>query len=108
MSHSDYKTIKLDRNEARKLISKITAQHPENIRFSGHSIRELANDQLTTVDALNVLKSPDSKIHSEGELENGSYRYRLETTHLVIVVAFTTDGTGLNIVTAWDKRKGRR
>jgi len=73
MSPIDYKTSRLNRNEARKQIGKILSQHPENVRFSGHAIRELGNDDLTTTDALNVLKSPHAKI---------------------------------NVVTAWDKRKG--
>ena len=100
MSPSDYKTDKLNRNEARKLISKIVNQHQARIRFSHHAIRELGNDNLTTVDALNILKSPDSKIYQDGEFENGSYRYRIETTNIVIVVAFSIDGSGINVVTA--------
>lgn len=80
--------------------------HPENVRFSRHAIIELANDDLTPTDALNVFKSPDAKIHQEGEWESGNYRYRLETSHLLIVVGFWNDGTGLSVVTAWDKRKG--
>ncbi len=82
-------------------------QQPENIRFSGHAIKELNADDLTVTDALNVLKSPDARIHQDGEFEKGSYRYRMETTNLVIVVAFSINGSSLNVVTAWDKRKGR-
>jgi hypothetical protein len=107
MSPHDYRSGKLGKNEARKLISKIVVQHPENIRFSGHAIKELAADDLTVTDALNVLKSPDGRIHQDGELESGSYRYRMETANLVVVVAFSVDGASLNVVTAWDKRKGR-
>ncbi len=88
MSPIDYKDQKLSRNEARKQISKIMSQHPKNLRFSRHAILELENDDLTLTDALNVLKSPDSKIYQEGEWENGNYRYRLETSLLLIVVGF--------------------
>lgn len=106
MSPDDYKEDRLNKNEARKQIAKIVSQHPENIRFSRHAFKELQNDNLTPTDALNVLKSPDAKILQDGEFENGSYRYRLETSHLMVVVGFWNDGTGLNVVTAWDKRKG--
>lgn len=75
------------------------------VRFSRHALCELEKDGLTTVDALNILKSPDSKIHQDGEFENGSFRYRIETANIVVVVGFTVDGTGINVVTAWDKRK---
>ncbi len=106
MSPTDYKEQRLSRTEAKKHISKIMSQHPGNVRFSRHAIQELKNDDLTTTDALNVLKSHDAKINQDGEWENGNYRYRLETSNLTVVVGFWNDGTGLNLVTAWDKRKG--
>ena len=105
MSPSDYKAQRLGRNETRKQISKIMIQYPGNVRFSRHAIQELESDSLTPTDALNVLKSPDARINKEGEWENGNYRYRLETAHLMVVVGFWNDGTGLNVVTTWDKRK---
>jgi uncharacterized phage infection (PIP) family protein YhgE len=107
MSPNDYKDQRLSRNEARKQISKIMSQSPGNARFSKHAIEELDKDGLTTADAINVLKSTDAKIFKDGEWENGNYRYRLETSHLLVVVGFWNDGTGLSVVTAWDKRKGR-
>ena len=106
MSPSDYRGQKLDRQEARKQVSKIISKNPNEVRFSVHATQELMKDGLTTVDAQNVLKSSDAKIHQDGEFEKGSYRYRMETTNLVVVIAFTVDGSGLNVVTAWDKRKG--
>lgn len=69
MSPLDYKEQKLSKNEARKQIAKIMRQHPENVRFSKHALIELGRDDLTHTDALNVLTSPDSKIHREGEWE---------------------------------------
>jgi hypothetical protein len=66
MSPTDFKVQRLSRQEARKFVSKIVNQRPENIRFSRHAIQELSNDDLATVDALNVLKSPDAKIHHDG------------------------------------------
>src|SRR4051794_26566325 len=104
MSPIDYKASRLNRNEAKKQVAKVISQHPSNIFFSGHALRELRNDDLTTADALNVLKSPDSKILLDGEFEKGSYRYRLETRNIMIVIAFQEDGKGISIVTAWDKR----
>jgi len=105
MSTFDYKTRRLDRNEARKLIIKIMNQHPEKVFFSRHALEELKNDGLTTLDAINILKSPGARIYTEGEFEKGSYRYRLETTNMMVVVAFLELGDGMVIVTAWDKRR---
>jgi hypothetical protein len=107
MSPIDYKEQKLGINEARKQITKIINQNPENIRFSKHALKELKADGLTTVDALNILKSSNAKINQDGEFEKGSFRYRLETSNLMIVVGFWCDGTGINIITAWDKKKGK-
>lgn len=108
MSSIDFKSKRTDKVKARKLVAEIVSISPSNVSFSGHALKELANDSLTTVDALNVLKSSDSKIHDEGELVNGSYRYRLQTNFIMVVIAFWPNGKGLNVVTAWDKRKKGR
>lgn len=105
MSSIDFKTKKLDKNQARKQIAEVVSKNPGNVHFSFHARTEMANDDMTTVDIWNVLKSSDSRIVDEGELANGSYRYRLETTFIMIVVAFQSSGEGINIVTVWDKRR---
>lgn len=105
MSPNNYRTDKLSRNEARKQIQSIVSKYPSNLWFSRHALGELVNDRLTTTDAINVLKSPASKIYDDGELEKGSYRYRLETNNIVVVVAFSDDGMSITVITAWDKRR---
>lgn len=105
MSIADYKSNRLDKNQARKLVRQILAHFSDNINFSSHAILEMEKDDLTTIDILNVLKSLDSRILDEGELVNGSYRYRLETSFLMVVIAFHQNGKGIIIVTVWDKRK---
>lgn len=102
---SNYRTTKLNRTQARKKIAEILQKKPANVHFSRHALEELGNDDLTTVDAWNVLASADSRIVDEGELENGTYRYRLETNFIMVVVAFQSDGNGLFVITAWDKRR---
>lgn len=99
---TDYRTHKLDRNQARKLISEIVHRHPAHVRFSRHALEEMRKDNLTTVDILNVIKSPSAKVLHEGELENGTYRYRLETENITVVVSFDSE-TSLVVVTAWRK-----
>lgn len=106
MSSIDYKTKRLDKVAARKLIAEIVTKHAANVHFSRHALDEMDNDDLCTPDIWNVLKSSDSRIIDEGELEKGSYRYRLETAFIMVVIAFTSNGDGLFIVTVWDKRKG--
>lgn len=96
----DYRSRRLDKNHARKLVSEILTRYPQNVRFGGHARKELLADRLTTQDALNVLKSPASKITREPEMRNGSYRYCLETSKIAVVVSFDT-GQSLAVVTAW-------
>ena len=107
MSSIDFKSKKTDKGKARKLVAEIVARFPEHVSFSRHSIEELKKDGLTTVDAWNVLKGT-AKIHQDGEFENGSYRYRLETNFILLVVVFWPDGKGIVVITAWDKRKKGR
>ena len=101
----DYKTTKLDKTQARKTIAEIVVRFAHNVHFSRHALDEMAKDGLTTVDVWNVLKSGDARIIDEGELEKGSFRYRLETSFIMVVVAFHSEGEGFNVVTVWDKRK---
>jgi hypothetical protein len=101
----DFRTKQLNKNQARKLIGQIVNAQVINLIFSRHSLAELENDDLTTADVLNVLKSPDSRILKDGELINDTYRYRVETAYLLVVMAFNEDGKQIIIVTAWDKRK---
>lgn len=72
------------------------------VSFSRHALEELGKDDLTTVDAVNVLRGGGV---SPGELERGTWRYRVRTAHLVVVVAFRSE-TELVVVAGW--RVGRR
>lgn len=93
---------KLDRNQARKKIAYIVHHYPGLVRYSRHALEELKKDRLTTVDVVNVMKSPDAQIIDEPELEYGSYRYRLGTRKIMVVVAFDSPKS-LVVVTAWRK-----
>lgn len=64
---------------------------------SGHALKEMENDGLTMVDCTNVLRGGWSE---PGEWENGSWRYRIRTARICVVIAFRSD-TKLAIVTAW-------
>lgn len=93
---------RLNRNEARKLLAKLMSSGAP-IRFIFHALEELKKDGMKTGDALNILKSPSSRIE-EGELRNGSYTYRVVSTYMVVVISFCEKGESVTVVTAWDKR----
>lgn len=81
--------------DAKRLIGAILDEG--SIAFSKHALKELEKDDLTPVDTANILRGG---IVEPGELENGSWRYRVRTTRMCVVVAFRSE-TELRIVTAW-------
>lgn len=86
--------------EAKKLIREVLAGGHEVV-FTRHALEELEKDGLTTGDVLNVLRGG---VVREGEWENGTWRYRVETPRIAVVVEFDTE-TRLVVVTAWRKVK---
>lgn len=94
-------TSRLSRNQARKLLSEILNKTGSNkISFIRHCREELENDHLTTVDVLNVLKA--GSIRNDPEFENGTYRYRVETERMLVVISFIAPDF-IRCVTAWRK-----
>jgi hypothetical protein len=85
----------LDPTRARHLIRNIIAAG--EVRFSGHALKEMAKDDLTTVDCTNVLRGG---VVEPPEWEHGTWRYRVRTNRIYVVVAFRSE-TQLVVVTAW-------
>jgi Domain of unknown function (DUF4258) len=90
-----------NRNEAMKRIQEICSSPEGEVVSSRHAKQELANDALTMMDAMNVLRA--GKIVEEAELENGTWRYRVHTERMAVVVAFLSESK-LKIITAWRKK----
>lgn len=105
MSNFDYNAKRIDRNKARKMVARIAQMGPERAEFSHHARIEMAKDGLLEADIREVLKSPLAQIWSEGEYERGSFRYRLETRFIMVVISFTSSGEDLVVVTVWNKQK---
>jgi hypothetical protein len=80
---------------ARQLIRKIIATG--EVRFTGHAFEEMKKDDLTTVDCTNVLRGG---VMEPPEWEGGSWRYRVRTNTMYVVVSFRSE-TALVVVTAW-------
>lgn len=69
--------------------------------FSGHALDALADDELSTVDAVNVLRAG---IVDPAEFEKGCWRYRVRTPRMVVVIAFRS-ATEIRVVTAWREKR---
>lgn len=104
MSFKDYKNKKLNREEARKQITKVAASG--RVILSNHARDRLLDREIVFNDVLNVLLAKSMRV-SDGELEKGGYTYRCTTTKFVVVVGFTVSGDGVIVVTVFRaERKG--
>jgi Domain of unknown function (DUF4258) len=65
--------------------------------WSRHALSEMAKDDLTTVDIVNVLRGGTVR---PGEFERGSWRYQVLTSRIFAVIAFRSSEE-LVVVTAW-------
>jgi hypothetical protein len=65
--------------------------------YSRHAKEEMLADDMTTVDCENVLRGG---VVQPPDFEKGSWRYRVETSRMAVVVAFRSS-TELVVVTAW-------
>ena len=88
-------TDRLSPGVAQKLIRKILKDG--QVSWSMHAQEEMKKDDLTMVDCANVLRAG---VVEEPEFERGTWRYRLRTQKIFVVVAFRSD-TELSIVTTW-------
>lgn len=89
----------LEPNRARRLLGEILEKG--SVTFSGHSEKALADDDLSTVDAVNVLRGG---VVQPAEFENGSWRYRVRTQRMVVVVVFRS-ASEIAVVTAWREKR---
>ena len=89
----------LDQSKARRLIREILLKG--SVTFSGHSQAELAKDDLSSVDAVNVLRGG---IVDPPELQSGTWRYRVRTDRIAVVIAFRSESE-LVVVTAWRNKR---
>ena len=67
------------------------------VEFSTHAREEMKKDNLSEIDIANVLRGGWP---GPGEFERGSWRYRVSTQSITVVVAFRNE-SWLVVVTAW-------
>ena len=93
---------RMGKGQARKVLSEVFNKSPNFISYTKHAQLEMKKDDLKTGDILNVIKA--GKIFDDPEFENGSYRYRVQTSKIVVIVAFRKPNHVV-VVTAWRKSK---
>ena len=89
----------LDPTAAKRLIQQILKSG--SVTPSQHALDQLKAREMTMVDVANVLRGG----YVDGSEEvNRTWRYRIRTAHMVVVIAFRSESE-LRIVTGW--RVGR-
>lgn len=73
-----------------------------HIAWRDHAFREMAADNLETLDCMTVLRA--GAVREPADLEKGTWRYRVHTNRLCVVVAFRSE-TELTVVTTWRKKQ---
>lgn len=91
-------TSRLSSQRARKVLSEIFNSDLDLITFSRHARDQIKIRALSSVDVINVLKA--GKILNDPEYENGTWRYRVESLMITVVIAFRRPNH-LIVVTAW-------
>ncbi len=89
---------RLSKGQARKVLAEIFNTDHNFISFSKHGLSQMNKRSLKTGDVLNVLKG--GQIQVDPEFENGSYRYRVTTSKVTVVIAFRRHNHVV-VVTAW-------
>jgi hypothetical protein len=84
--------------QARRLIQRII--NDGDVSWTRHALDEMAKDNLTTVDCINVLRGG---VVEPAEEIRGTWRYRVCTARIYVVVGFRSE-TRLVVVTAWRLR----
>jgi hypothetical protein len=85
--------------KARRLLQEIVREG--SVRFSGHALAEMKKDDLSTQDCLNVLRGG---VVEPPELRDGTWRYRVRTARIYVVVAFRSEKSCV-VVSAWRLKK---
>ena len=68
--------------------------------FTAHALRKLKKDELTTVDAENVIRAGTWR---EAEWENGAWRYNVDTPRMAVVIEL--QDPNVLVITAFRRRK---
>jgi hypothetical protein len=84
--------------QARKLLAEFFHQVPNKVFFTRHAVEKMKLRNMDTQDIKNVLRG--GSIYDGPEFENGSYRYRVQTNRMTVVIAFRSPDT-IVVVTAW-------
>lgn len=91
-------TSRLSPMQARKVLAEIFNHNSNLISFTKHAREQMCERDLKSGDVLNVLKA--GLIYNVPECINESFRYRVQTKKITVVVVFKKPNHVV-VVTAW-------
>lgn len=91
-------TSRMGNGQARKVLSEILNNNPNFISYLTHCKDQMKARRLIAGDVFNVLSV--GKIIDEPEFVNGSWRYRVQTKNITVVIAFRKPNH-VAVVTTW-------
>lgn len=91
-------TSRLEKGQARKVLSEILKSDPSFVSYSKHGQGQMKARGLIAGDVFNVLMA--GKIEGDPEFVNESWRYRVATKNITVVVAFRKPNH-VTVITAW-------
>ncbi len=74
------------------------------VGYRKHALDEMATDKLGPISKMDVTNVLKGGVVEPAEYESGSYRYRVRTTKVTVVVAFQSSSVAV-VVTAWRNAK---
>jgi hypothetical protein len=85
-----------------RLLIRTILERAEVVSFSSHALDELAKDDLSTVDAVNVLRCWRYMDVAEQDMRTGEWKYRIHTELMGVVVKFRSVAQ-IHVITVWRK-----
>lgn len=89
---------RLDRTQARKVLSKILAGDPSCFSYGQHFRERMAERNMIMGDVLNVLHQ--GRIERDAEFENGQWRFQVSTYKMTVVISFANPNK-IRLITCW-------
>jgi hypothetical protein len=88
----------LSTHEAKALMRRILAT--SEVRFSDHALEQMAGDEFGPVSKVDVINVIRGGIVDDVSLRDRTWRYRVRTARICVVVAFR-GASALAVVTVW-------
>lgn len=87
-----------DQHEAKRFFKEQRAAETLVLILTSHAKEELANDDMDMQDCMNILRAG---IWDPPEWENGSWRYRVRTNKMTVVIEIEFSRCEFTVVTGW-------